>query len=305
ETFSRSLYFLLCLLLVHKASKVTRIKKKEKLLRLENTDNLAGIANMRGGGSGVGMSLSALSCELKVALFEKADFAKGTSSRSTKLLHGGVRYLAQGDLLLVLEALRERGRMLKNAPHLAYDQPFIIPIYSFFDRLKYVTGLKIYDWMAGSLRIGKSTFLSKTDTLNRLPQIKQKGLLGGVVYHDGQFDDARLAINLAQTCEERGACILNYARVNKLTKDSNGQINGLVVRDLLQNRSHPVRAKAVVNATGVFADKILKMDEPDTPKMIQPSQGIHLVLEQSFLGGSDALMIPKTSDGRVLFAVPW
>ena len=286
-------------------SKANRMERNDNLLQLENPDTVWDMAIIGGGASGLGVALDALSRGLKVALFEKSDFAKGTSSRSTKLLHGGVRYLAQGDILLVMEALRERGRMLKNAPHLAYDQPFIIPIYSFFDRLKYVLGLKIYDWMAGSLRIGKSTFLSKKDTLTRLPQIMEKGLLGGVVYHDGQFDDARLAVNLAQTCDEMGACILNYARVNKLTKDNNGQINGLVVRDLLQSRSYPIKAKVVVNATGVFADKILKMDEPDTPNMIQPSQGIHLVLEQSFLGGSDALMIPQTSDGRVLFAVPW
>lgn len=263
------------------------------------------LAIIGGGSSGLGVALDALSRGLKVALFEKADFAKGTSSRSTKLIHGGVRYLAQGDILLVFEALKERGRLLQNAPHLAQEQPFIIPVYTFFDRLQYSIGLKIYDWMAGKLRIGKSRFLSKEDTINRLPMINQQGLKGGVVYHDGQFDDARLALNIAQTCDEMGGCLLNYTKVNKLTKDGRGHINGLIIQDVIEKKTFEIKAKAVVNATGVFSDKIMRMDEPGTPKMIQPSQGIHLVLDKSFLGGGDALMIPKTSDGRVLFAVPW
>src|SRR5690606_12203530 len=165
--------------------------------------------------------------------------------------------------------------------------------------------LKIYDWMAGKLRIGKSLFLSKEETLQRLPKVREKGLLGGVVYHDGQFDDARLALNLAQTCHAMGGCVLNYAKVNQLTKDASGIIDGVLVKDLVGNRNLKIKAKAVINATGVFADKINRMDIPGTPKSIQPSQGIHLVMDPSFLGGSDALMIPETSDGRVLFAVPW
>jgi len=281
------------------------VKRENNLALLKNPDTVWDLAIIGGGSSGLGVALDALSRGLKVALFEKADFAKGTSSRSTKLVHGGVRYLAQGDVMLVLEALRERGRLLQNAPHVTFDQPFIIPIYSFFDRLKYTVGLKVYDWMAGKLRIGKSLFLSKKETLERLPQVKEKGLLGGVVYHDGQFDDARLALNLAQTCHEMGASVLNYAKVSQLTKDASGIIDGIVVKDLVANTDLKIKAKAVVNATGVFADKINRMDIPGTPKSIQPSQGIHLVLDQSFLGGSDALMIPETSDGRVLFAVPW
>ncbi len=281
------------------------MKRESNLALLKNQETLWDLAIIGGGSSGLGVALDALSRGLKVALFEKADFAKGTSSRSTKLVHGGVRYLAQGDIILVLEALKERGRLLQNAPHLTYDQPFIIPIYSFFDRLKYTMGLKIYDWMAGKLRIGKSIFLSKNETLQRLPMVRDKGLVGGVVYHDGQFDDARLALNLAQTCHEMGACVLNYAKVSELTKDASGIINGLVVRDVAENNTIKVKAKAVVNATGVFSDKINRMDKPGAPKTIQPSQGIHLVLERAFLGGDDALMIPETSDGRVLFAVPW
>ena len=281
------------------------MKREDNLALLQNPTTVWDLAIIGGGSSGLGVALDALSRGLKVALFEKADFAKGTSSRSTKLVHGGVRYLAQGDVMLVLEALKERGRLLQNAPHVTFDQPFIIPIYTFFDRLKYTVGLKVYDWMAGSLRIGKSLFLSKKEILERLPQVKEKGLLGGVVYHDGQFDDARLALNLAQTCHEMGASVLNYAKVSQLTKDASGIIDGVWVKDLVANTDLKIKAKAVVNATGVFADKINRMDIPGTPKSIQPSQGIHLVLDQSFLGGSDALMIPETSDGRVLFAVPW
>jgi glycerol-3-phosphate dehydrogenase len=281
------------------------VKRENNLALLKNPEMVWDLAVIGGGSSGLGVALDAVSRGLKVALFEKADFAKGTSSRSTKLVHGGVRYLAQGDVMLVLEALKERGRLLRNAPHVTFDQPFIIPVYSFFDRLKYTLGLKVYDWMAGKLRIGKSLFLSKKETLERLPMVKEKGLLGGVVYHDGQFDDARLALNLAQTCHEMGACVLNYTKVSQLTKDPAGIIDGVVVRDLVGNTDLKIKAKAVINATGVFADKINRMDIPGTPKSIQPSQGIHLVLDQSFLGGSDALMIPETSDGRVLFAVPW
>lgn len=278
-----------------------RIENLKQLQKAQLWD----LAIIGGGASGLGVALDALSRGLRVALFEKADFAQGTSSRSTKLVHGGVRYLAQGQIGLVLEALRERGRLLRNAPHLTANQPFIIPVYTFVDRWKYSIGLKVYDWMAGSLRLGKSRFISKEETVSRLPQVKEKGLRGGIVYHDGQFDDARLALTLAKTCDGMGGCMLNHCAVTRLTKDSGGKINGVEVKDAIGGKRYTIRAKAVVNATGVFADKILKMDQPDVGKMIQPSQGIHLVLDRSFLGGEDALMIPSTSDGRVLFAVPW
>lgn len=271
----------------------------------ESQEKIWDVAVIGGGASGFGVALDALSRGLSVVLLDKSDFAKGTSSRSTKLLHGGVRYLAQGDIGLVLEALKERGRLLANAPHLTYNQPFIIPIYTWFDKLQYSVGLKLYDWMAGKWRLGKSKFINKKETIARLPQIKQDGLKGGVVYHDGQFDDARMIIAVAQTCDELGGCVLNYAKVTGLTKDENGKVNGLMFVDQIEDNHLHIKAKMVVNATGVFADKILQMDHPGVRKSIQPSQGIHLVFDQSFLGGKDALMIPKTSDGRVLFAVPW
>jgi glycerol-3-phosphate dehydrogenase len=279
-----------------------RIKNLE---RIQEKSKIWDIAVIGGGASGLGVALDALSRGLSVVLVDKSDFAKGTSSRSTKLVHGGVRYLAQGDIMLVFEALKERGRLLKNAPHLTYNQPFIIPIYTLFDKLQYSIGLKIYDWMAGRLRLGKSRFINKEETIKRLPQIKQEDLKGGVVYHDGQFDDARLALSIAMTCDEMGGCMLNYMRVIDLIKDERGKLAGIQVKDEIGGESYDINARMVVNATGVFADKILQMDKPNAPKSIQPSQGIHLVLDQSFLGGKDALMIPKTSDGRVLFAVPW
>jgi glycerol-3-phosphate dehydrogenase len=281
------------------------MNRDKNLKELNNKDKVWDLVIIGGGASGLGVALDALSRSLDVALFEKADFAKGTSSISTKLVHGGVRYLAQGEVGLVLEALRERGRLLKNAPHLTGNQPFIIPIYTFFDRWKYSIGLKIYDWMAGKLRLGKSRFISRKATMDRLPMVKAEGLKGGIVYHDGQFDDARLALMVAKTCFSMGGCLVNYCEVKNLQKDINGKIIGLKVKDQIHGKQYTVKAKSVVNATGVFANKILKMDQPDIGKLIQPSQGIHLVLDHSFLGGKDALMIPQTSDGRVLFAVPW
>jgi len=272
---------------------------------LKQPDKIWDIAIIGGGASGLGIALDAVSRGLSVVLLEKVDFAKGTSSRSTKLLHGGVRYLAQGNFKLVLEALKERGKLIKNAPHLSSNQSFIIPIYSWKDRWMYSVGLKLYDWMAGGLSLGNSAFIKNSDVVHRLPHINTHGLKGGVVYHDGQFDDARLALAVAQTCAELGACVLNYFKVTQLSKNDLGKINGLKAKDTLSNRSYAISAKIVVNATGVFADKILQMDKPDAIKTIIPSQGIHLVVDQHFLGGNDALMIPKTSDGRVLFAVPW
>ncbi|WP_439487482.1 FAD-dependent oxidoreductase [Algoriphagus sp.] len=281
------------------------MNRPENLRQLQDKTKIWDIAVIGGGSSGLGVALDAISRGLSVVLFDKADFAKGTSSRSTKLVHGGVRYLAQGDVGLVFEALKERGKLLQNAPHLAHNQPFIIPIFTAKDRFMYSVGLKVYDWMSGRLSLGKSQFISKEETIKRLPGLKPEGLYGGVVYHDGQFDDARLALNLAQSADEAGTCVLNYVSVNSLVKNDTGKITGLHVSDKLSGKKYEVNARMVVNATGVFADKILKMDNPEASKMIQPSQGIHLVLDLDFLGGKDALMIPKTRDGRVLFAVPW
>ncbi|SFU75095.1 glycerol-3-phosphate dehydrogenase [Pustulibacterium marinum] len=258
-----------------------------------------------GGATGLGVALDSVARGFKTLLLEQVDFAKGTSSRSTKLVHGGVRYLAQGNVDLVKEALYERGLLLKNAAHLAKDQTFIIPNYSYWDGIFYTVGLKVYDFLAGKLSLGKSVHIGKKETLKRISTVKPSKLKGGVVYHDGQFDDSRLAVNVAQTCVEQGATILNHFRVENVTKDANGKVNGVVAKDNETGKSYTFTAKSVINATGIFTDDILKMDNPGARQMVRPSQGVHLVLDKSFLPGNDAIMIPKTSDGRVLFLVPW
>ncbi|MFT4094736.1 MAG: glycerol-3-phosphate dehydrogenase/oxidase [Niabella sp.] len=281
------------------------LARYEMLRNIEDETIIWDLLVIGGGATGLGVALDAATRGYKTLLVEQADFAKGTSSRSTKLVHGGVRYLAQGDIKLVREACVERGLLQKNAPHLVKNQTFIIPVYNFWDRIKYTIGLKVYDWIAGRLSLGRSVFISKQDALSALPGIKSKGLLGGVLYHDGQFDDARLAINLAQSIAENNGLAVNYMQVTGLLKDTNGKINGAVVRDMESGRSYHVKAKAVVNATGVFVDGILKMDDPDAAQTVVASQGIHLVVNKKFYPSHHALMIPETSDGRVLFAVPW
>jgi glycerol-3-phosphate dehydrogenase len=257
-----------------------------------------------GGATGLGIAVDAASRGYKTILLEKYDFAKGTSSRSTKLVHGGVRYLQQGNIKLVMEALKERGLLRKNAPHLVKNQSFIIPNYKWWEHPFYGIGLKVYDWMAGSLGLGPSQFLSREETMELAPTLDPEGLKGGVLYHDGQFDDARLAIHLAMTAADHEGVVLNYFAVNGLLK-ANGKISGVAVTDTINHKSYEVKARAVINATGVFTDTILKMDETDAEPIISPSQGIHLVFDREFLPSDTAIMIPKTDDGRVLFAVPW
>lgn len=258
-----------------------------------------------GGATGLGIALDAASRGYKTLLLEQSDFAKGTSSRSTKLVHGGVRYMAQGDLLLVMEALHERGIMLRNAPHLTYNQEFVIPVYSIKDVFIYTVGLKFYDLLAGRLSMGKSYFINREQTLERLSVLKSEGLKGGIVYHDGQFDDSRMAISLAQSCIDRGGVVLNYCRVTGFTKDKKGVITGVTAIELDSGKIFEMKANLVINATGVFADSIAKMDDPQSKPTLRPSQGVHIVIDRSFLKSDSAIMIPKTDDGRVLFAIPW
>lgn len=283
----------------------TKSKRENHLRILQHNDLLWDIVVIGGGASGLGIALDSATRGYKTLLLEQADFAKGTSSRSTKLIHGGVRYLAQGDIRLVREASVERGLLYKNAPHLVKNQTFIVPVYTLWDKFKYNIGLKIYDRIAGKLRLGGSKLISKKETLKRLPGILEKGLRGGIVYHDGQFDDSRLAINLAQSIQEAGGEAFNYIKVSGLSKDEQGLINGITAIDIESNSVFKIKTKAVVNATGVFVDDILLMDKPGSPKTICVSQGVHIVLSKEFFSSSSALMIPKTSDGRVLFAVPW
>ncbi len=258
-----------------------------------------------GGATGLGVALDAVARGYKTLLIEQSDFAKGTSSRSTKLVHGGVRYLAQGDFRLVREASVERGLLCRNAPHLVKNQTFIIPIYNYWDMLKYTMGLKLYDWISGKLTLGSSVFISRKKTMQSMPGINAHSLLGGVLYHDGQFDDSRLAINLMQSIIENGGCAINYMKVTGLVKNQDQIINGATIEDAESGKKYKIKTKSVVNATGVFVDAILQMDNPSGKKTICVSQGVHLVLDKKFYPSDHALMIPETSDGRVLFAVPW
>ena len=258
-----------------------------------------------GGATGLGAAVDAATRGHRVALIEQADFAKGTSGRSTKLVHGGVRYLRQGNISLVLEALRERGRLARNAPHLVRDLAFVIPNYHWWEGPFYGVGMKVYDRLAGQLGLAPSRRLSREETIGCLPTIETEHLVGGVVYHDGQFDDARLAVNLAQTADEAGAAVVNYCRCVGLLKNAEGAVTGVRAQDEETGEEFEMRAKAVINATGIFVDELRCVDEPGTKELVAVSQGIHLVLPKRFLPGDAAIMIPKTEDGRVLFAVPW
>ncbi|MGI8883580.1 MAG: FAD-dependent oxidoreductase [Pyrinomonadaceae bacterium] len=273
--------------------------------RVKSREKLWDFIVIGGGATGIGCAIDAASRGFDVLLLEQSDFGKGTSSRSTKLAHGGVRYLAQGNLSLVREALKERAILLKNAPHLVKIQSFIVPVYNFQDKIFYGSGLKIYNLLSGKYGFGKSKILSKDETVKNLPNINQKNLRGGIVYFDGQFDDARLLINLAQTAAAQGATLLNYAGVFEISKNSAGKIDGVSFQDAESGAVFEAKAKVVINAGGAFCDSIRKMSAAKSEKIIAPSQGIHLVFDKKFLPGENALMIPKTADGRVLFAIPW
>jgi len=287
------------------------MKRAEMIARVRDRSDRGGnkepwdVIVIGGGATGAGVAVDAATRGFSVLLLEREDFAKGTSSRSTKLVHGGVRYLEQGNVSLVMEALKERGLLLQNAPHLVHDVPFVVPNYSWWEAPFYGIGLKVYDLLAGRYGFGKSKILSREETLERLPTLRQDGLRGGVIYHDGQFDDARLLIHLMQTAVDHGATVLNYAPVTELHKDEEGFIDGVTAVDSETSERYELRAQVVINATGIFTDEIRRMDNAQANTMVAPSQGIHLVLDRSFLRGDTAVMVPHTSDGRVLFAIPW
>jgi len=280
------------------------MNRDHMLARIKDSSQIWDCIIIGGGATGVGCAIDAASRGYRTLLLEQRDFAQGTSSRSTKLIHGGVRYLQQGNFSLVLEALKERGLLLRNAPHLVSNLSFIVPLYKWWEGPFYGIGLKLYDVLAGKHGFGASRLLSKANTLKHLPTVETKGLRGGVIYHDGQFDDARLTINMAQTAAEQGATTLNYMQVNSLIKDGD-HIRGVVAQDRETTSDYELRARVVINATGVFADAIRMMDDPQSPPIIKPSQGSHIVLDKSFLPGDSAIMVPRTADGRVLFAIPW
>jgi glycerol-3-phosphate dehydrogenase len=262
-----------------------------------------------GGASGLGIAVDAASRGYRTLLLEAHDFAKGTSSRSTKLVHGGVRYLEQLDFALVSEALRERGVLYANAPHLVRNLGFVVPRYRWWQGPFYGIGLKLYDALAGSQNLAPSRGLDRDQTLAAIPNVESEDLLGGVIYHDAQFDDARMAVTLARTAADHGAVLLNGCEVVDLLREAGrnggGHTCGVVARDAETGAVHRVLAKVVINATGIFSDALRRLDDPNAPAMTQPSQGVHLVLDRSFQPGGNAIMVPHTDDGRVLFVIPW
>ena len=281
------------------------MKRSDMIARLEQRREPWDIVVIGGGATGVGIAVDAASRGYDVLLLEQHDFGKGTSSRSTKLVHGGVRYLEQGNIALVMEALKERGLLRQNAPHLVSNLAFVVPNYDWWEAPFYGIGLKIYNVLAGKYGFGTSEILSREETLERLPTIRTEGLRGGVVYYDGQFDDARLLINLVATAAEQGAALVNYVRVVAMSKGDDGFVDGVVAVDQESGRQWSLAARVVINAAGPFADAVRRLAEPEAETLIAPSQGIHLVFHHSFLSGDAAIMVPHTPDGRVMFAIPW
>ncbi len=280
------------------------MNRSEQLSRIAESDGDWDVIIIGGGASGLGAAVDGASRGYRTVLLEQADFAEGTSSKSTKLIHGGVRYLRSGELGLVRESLRERGRLLRNAPELVEPLAFVVPAYRWYERFLYGAGLTIYDLLAGRRGIASTGYLSADQVAGKIPNLRQTGLYGGTLYWDGQFDDARLAIALAATAVSAGAVVVNHLKVEELVREK-GRISGVVARDQLEGTEFRLRGRVVINATGVFTDSVRRMDDPGVSEVIRPSQGVHLVLDRRFLGGDTAVMIPNTEDGRVLFAIPW
>lgn len=281
------------------------MNREEQLSHFSDSEKLWDVVIIGGGATGLGCAVDAASRGYSVALLEREDFAKCTSSRSTKLVHGGVRYLQKLEVDLVREALHERGIMKRNAPHLVKDQAFVISNYCHWDNLLYFCGLLFYDILSFGFGYGRSRFISAKKVMRYIPTSQRQGLKGGVVYHDGQFDDSRMAINLAQTAIERGAAVVNYTAAEQILHDAEGKVCGVVARDTLSDRCFTLKARCVINAAGIFVDEVMRMDNSRHSRSIVPSQGTHIVLDMKFLQSDYAIMVPKTSDGRVLFAVPW
>jgi glycerol-3-phosphate dehydrogenase len=278
--------------------------REKMILAAEEAPDRWDVIIIGGGATGLGAAVDSASRGYRTLLLEQSDFAKGTSSRSTKLIHGGLRYLQQGNIALVVEALKERGLLCQNAPHLIHHLPFLLPNYHWWEGPFYGIGIKIYDMLAGKLGIEKSQKISLRATLKAIPTLEPNGLRGGVIYYDGQFDDSRLAICLAQTAASHGAIIINYMKVTSLVK-KNGICCGVQATDRETGAHYQFHGHVVINATGVFSDAILQKDNPRAKPMIAPSQGVHIVLDKSFQPGKTAILVPHTSDKRVLFMVPW
>jgi glycerol-3-phosphate dehydrogenase len=281
------------------------MKREEMLKQAKKRVEPWDLIVVGGGATGAGVAVDAATRGYATLLLEQHDFGKGTSSRSTKLVHGGVRYLEQGNVSLVMEALKERGILRRNAPHLVSELACVVPSYAWWEGPFYGLGLKVYELLAGKYGFGKSHTISREETLQHLPNVNPEGLTGGVVYYDGQFDDTRLLINLIATAAEQGATPVNYAKVTALSKGADGIVKGVVWQDVETGESFSAQAKVVVNATGTFTDSVRRLAEPVVREMIAPSQGAHLVFDRSFLPGTNAILVPHTKDGRVMFAIPW
>lgn len=278
--------------------------RSDQLARLADRSEKWDLIIIGGGATGLAIALDAATRGYRTALLEQADFSEGTSSKSTKLIHGGVRYLRSGEIGLVRESLRERGRLLRNAPNVVRPLDFVVPAYRGHERFFYGAGLTLYDLLAGKAGLGATGHPGKSGVMDRVPNLRGKGLRGGTLYRDGQFDDARLAVAMAKTAVAGGAAVVNHVKVIELIK-ANGRVAGVVASDRLDGTEYRLEGKIVINATGVFTDSVRRMDEPRAAAVVRPSQGIHLVFDRRFLGGDTAVMIPKTEDGRVLFAIPW
>ena len=279
------------------------MNRNDQLITIETT-HLWDIVIIGGGATGLGSALDAASRGFKTLCIEKTDFSKGTSSRSTKLIHGGVRYLEQGNFAMVKSALHERWFMLKNAPISTKKIPFILPVYSWWRYYYYGFGLMLYDFLSGKFSIGKTSFLSKNDVIEKIPEIKEKSLKGGILYYDGQFDDSQICISLAKTAISKGATVINHMAFDSFIYE-NGKIIGINALDTIDSKKLEIKTKVVINATGVFADDIMQKDSEKHIPIVSPSQGIHLVVDKKHYNANDAMLIPKTTDGRILFAVPW
>lgn len=278
--------------------------RAELLQRLEDHVDPWDIIVIGGGATGLGAAVDAAGRGYRTLLLEQGDFACGTSSRSTKLIHGGVRYLKQGDLALIRESLRERQILMQNAPHLVHDLSFTIPLYSWWERPFYGIGMKLYDLLSGSQSLQRSRHLSREETIDLIPTVRRKNLRGGIVYRDGQFDDARLALCLARTVADLGGTPLNYMKVSALAGKP-GRMYTVTAVEHESDREYLLTGRAVINATGVWSDEVRRMDDPSCSSQVTLSQGAHLVLDRSFLPGDSALMVPRTDDNRVFFAIPW
>jgi glycerol-3-phosphate dehydrogenase len=283
---------------------LTMTTRNERLAQACNPETVWDVLIVGGGATGLGAAVEAASRGYRTLLVERSDFAKGTSSRSTKLVHGGVRYLEQMNVRLVVDALQERGRMLRNAPHLCHDLRFVVPAYNLFTLPYYGVGLKLYDWLSGKLSLGNSEWLSAAAVRAKLPTAEKAQLRGGILYHDGQFDDARYAITLLRTLMDLDGVALNYVEATGILKEGT-RATGIEARDKETGAAFTLRARAVINASGVFAEETLRLAEQDHPHLLSVSQGTHMVLPAEYLPGGHALMVPKTADGRVLFAIPW